>query len=169
MYEEMHLITLLAPAGSVLPGIRVLPSESEPEAITAAAGERTRTQQRIKDFALKVLIVDDEPTFRRALRYTLETDYGATVTEVPSGDAALRADIADYDVVLIDVKMPGMDGIVTCEKMLDRRVTAVLVLMSTDSSHLGSANSHHVSFYDKNHPMTALEPILLGEDGGCDA
>jgi len=168
MHEEMHVITHQAPAGSVSPGIRVLPSEGERES-TATAAQRKVTQQRIQALALRILVVDDEPTFRKALRFALETSYGAKVTEVPSGSDALQVELDDYDVILVDVKMPGMDGIVTCEEMLARGVTALIALMSTDSSHAGTASSHRVPFYDKNNPKAALEPILLSAGGGGDA
>jgi len=58
-----------------------------------------------------VLIVDDEPDVRLVARVILEA-VGYDVLEVESGEAALAAlDSGDLpDVVLLDVRMPGIDG-----------------------------------------------------------
>lgn len=59
-----------------------------------------------------VLIVDDDDTIRVALRWALE-DEGYIVYEVPDGQAAL-VHLSEHPtsmVVLLDVAMPGMDGI----------------------------------------------------------
>ena len=72
---------------------------------------------------LKVLIVDDNDTAREVLTsYT--NDFSFQVTAVPSGELAIRelvqskaVEHKDYDLVLIDYQMPGMNGIETSEKI----------------------------------------------------
>ena len=64
----------------------------------------------------KVLIVDDEPSIRRALRTTFGT-LGFDIAEAVTGEQAiplLRA--SRFDAVLLDVNMPGMGGIQTCRR-----------------------------------------------------
>jgi two-component system response regulator MprA len=57
-----------------------------------------------------VLVVDDDPSVRALLRDVLELE-GHVVTLAPDGYAALRAVAAERpDCVLLDVRMPGMDG-----------------------------------------------------------
>jgi two-component system, NtrC family, response regulator len=60
--------------------------------------------------ARTVLLVDDDPSFRRVVEYQLRED-GYRVFAVPNGAAALRQFQAEHvDVVLTDVKMPEIDG-----------------------------------------------------------
>lgn len=64
-----------------------------------------------------ILIIDDEPDIRVLLKYNLEKE-GFTVAEAENGqigiDLALKF---NPDLILLDVMMPDMDGIETCEKI----------------------------------------------------
>ncbi len=65
----------------------------------------------------KVLIVDDESAIRRALHNTLH-GMGFEVDDAVSGEAALdRVREAEYDVVLMDINMPGIGGVRACREM----------------------------------------------------
>jgi two-component system, OmpR family, KDP operon response regulator KdpE len=78
----------------------------------------------------KVLIVDDEPSIRRALRTTFGT-LGFDVSEAITGEEALpllRA--AAFDAVLLDVNMPGMGGLEACRE-IRRQFPRLAVLMLT--------------------------------------
>jgi two-component system KDP operon response regulator KdpE len=78
----------------------------------------------------KVLIVDDEPSIRRALRTTFGT-LGFDVAEAITGEQALpllRA--ANFDAVLLDINMPGMGGLEACRE-IRRQFPRVAVLMLT--------------------------------------
>ncbi|MEK6769978.1 MAG: response regulator, partial [Gemmatimonadota bacterium] len=58
-----------------------------------------------------ILIVDDEPSVRSSLEEWFRED-GFVVETAEDGQAALRAmDRGPFDIVLLDLKMPGMDGI----------------------------------------------------------
>jgi two-component system, OmpR family, KDP operon response regulator KdpE len=66
---------------------------------------------------LRVLIVDDEPAIRRALRPPL-TEMGFEVAEASRGEIALEMLRAErYDVVLLDVNMPGIGGLETLRRI----------------------------------------------------
>lgn len=66
---------------------------------------------------LKLLLVDDEEHFRRATNATLSRR-GFTVTEAGDGEEALKAIRREKpDVVLLDLKMPGMGGIETLQEI----------------------------------------------------
>jgi PAS domain S-box-containing protein len=76
---------------------------------------RSKTPSDMKD--LKVLVVDDNETSRDVLRSYLE-DFSFTVTTVETGELAIRelvsskaAENKDYDIILMDYQMPGMNGI----------------------------------------------------------
>jgi two-component system, response regulator RegA len=65
----------------------------------------------------KILLVDDEVVFTRNMAKLL-TNRGYGVTVVNSGDAAIQAlEEKDFDVVVLDLKMPGMDGITTLREI----------------------------------------------------
>jgi two-component system, OmpR family, KDP operon response regulator KdpE len=67
--------------------------------------------------AIRVLVVDDEPAIRRALRPPL-VELGFHVAEASRGEEALQVlRSAAYDVVLLDVNMPGIGGIETLKRI----------------------------------------------------
>src|SRR5580704_6167294 len=67
--------------------------------------------------AIHILLVDDEPAIRRALRLPL-AELGFQVAEASRGEEALQAlRAATYDVVLLDINMPGIGGIETLRRI----------------------------------------------------
>jgi two-component system KDP operon response regulator KdpE len=67
--------------------------------------------------AIRILVVDDEPAIRRALRPPL-MELGFQVAEASRGEEALQAlRSASYDVVLLDINMPGIGGIETLRRI----------------------------------------------------
>jgi DNA-binding NarL/FixJ family response regulator len=90
---------------------------------------------------ISVLIVDDHPVVRRGLRVLLEVQDGIKVAgEAGDGDTALAL-AAEHtpDVVLLDLKLPGMDGIAVLVALKARDSTArVLVLTSATEPALAS-------------------------------
>ena len=82
----------------------------------------------------RVLIVDDEVSIRRAVHNTLQ-GMGFQVEEASSGEAALRlVRESQFDVVLLDINMPGMGGIAACREMRKSAPRlAILMLTVRDS------------------------------------
>jgi DNA-binding NarL/FixJ family response regulator len=82
---------------------------------------------------ISVLIVDDHPVVRRGLRALLEVQDGIEVTG-EAGDGATALALAAErapDVILLDLKLPGMDGIAVLGELRTRNNPArVLVLTS---------------------------------------
>jgi DNA-binding NtrC family response regulator len=65
----------------------------------------------------RILLVDDEVDFTENMTKLLE-NRGYLVTAVNSGDSAIKALQQDkYDVMVLDLKMPGMDGITTLKEV----------------------------------------------------
>ena len=65
----------------------------------------------------KILLVDDEVVFTTNMSKLLNAR-GYRVTPVNSGDGAIRSlEAEDFDVVVLDLKMPGMDGITTLKEI----------------------------------------------------
>ncbi len=63
----------------------------------------------------KLLIVDDEPGIVDMLKSYFEPQY--EVLTAYSGDEALRKVAAVPDLILLDINMPGMDGLAVCRKI----------------------------------------------------
>jgi len=81
-----------------------------------------------------VLAVDDQKTFLRAARTLIAATPGfEQVGEAHSGEEALAlaADL-NPDFVLVDVRMPGMDGIETARRLMAADSSAMVVLVSLD-------------------------------------
>jgi len=71
----------------------------------------------MKQSVIRILLVDDEPAIRRALRPPL-IELGFQVAEASRGEEALQLlRTAVYDVVLLDVNMPGIGGIETLKRI----------------------------------------------------
>jgi CheY-like chemotaxis protein len=65
-----------------------------------------------------ILVIDDEKSIRNTLQEVLEYE-GHKVDLATNGNEGLEFfDKGDYDVVLCDIKMPGMDGIEVLEKCM---------------------------------------------------
>jgi len=66
---------------------------------------------------LNALIVDDEASFRRVLRTSLAAS-GFAIEEARSGEEAVATLVrCNFDLVLLDVNMPGMGGVEACRKI----------------------------------------------------
>jgi len=77
----------------------------------------------------KILVVDDEPTLVATLRYNLERD-GYQVTTASDGESALSAARAGRpDLIVLDLMLPGLDGLEVCRIL--RREMAAPILMLT--------------------------------------
>ena len=83
--------------------------------------------------AAKVLIVDDEPQARRVLRTAL-IPRGFEVLDAESGEKALESLRHEIpDVILLDLKMPGMDGFETCRLIRDRSEVPIMIVSARNT------------------------------------
>ena len=87
-----------------------------------------------------VLLVEDDDELRRALRSDLER-LGCKVTEAKNGDEAIRAHQREQsDVVLIDLIMPGKEGVETIAEL--RKQYASLPLVAMSGGGVGPADTY---------------------------
>lgn len=78
----------------------------------------------------KLLVVDDEPGIREGIRRTLEKR-GVHATPVGSGAEALALmDEHEFPIVLVDLKMPGMDGFDVIERIKQRLPETICIVVS---------------------------------------
>jgi two-component system, OmpR family, KDP operon response regulator KdpE len=81
----------------------------------------------------RILVVDDEPQIRRVLRTTL-TSQGYEVQDARNGEDALVAiRNSRFDLVLLDMNMPGMGGVETCRSLRSGSEVAIIMLTVHDS------------------------------------
>ncbi len=80
------------------------------------------------DNNIRILIVDDEERIRRLLRMYLERE-NYVIEEAEDGNEALeKAFTTDFDVILLDLMMPGKDGIEVCRELREKKTTPVIML-----------------------------------------
>jgi CheY-like chemotaxis protein len=100
----------------------------------------------VRSAAVTVLTVDDQEIFRRAARELIAAAEGfVQIAEAASGAEALRmARSMDPDLILLDVRMPGMDGLETARRLHEDVPHATVVLMSLDElpHHDGAQGDH---------------------------
>jgi two-component system, OmpR family, KDP operon response regulator KdpE len=91
-------------------------------------GNSQKSQVAATTNAAKILLVDDDAQVRRALRTTL-TSSGYMVVEARTGEEAIEEVQADgaVDMILLDIKMPGMGGLEACRKI--RKIFDVPILV----------------------------------------
>lgn len=79
-----------------------------------------------------ILVVDDEDRIRQLLRMYLEReDY--QVEEAENGESALdQALNKDYDLVVLDLMLPGMDGEEVCKRLREKKATPVIMLTAKE-------------------------------------
>jgi signal transduction histidine kinase len=120
------------------------------------------------DAMLHVLVVDDEPIIREEIAEFLQMQ-GIQVQAVPNGETALQRLDADpsIDVMLSDIRMPGMDGLTLAKTAIDRRGEqhAIEVVMLTGHATVNdaaaSARLRAIDFLVKPISFTTLKATLL--------
>ncbi|KGX85955.1 response regulator transcription factor [Pontibacillus litoralis] len=76
----------------------------------------------------KILVVDDEERIRRLVKMYLERE-SFEVDEAEDGEEALELALEqEYDVILLDLMLPGKDGIEVCKELREKKATPVIML-----------------------------------------
>lgn len=85
----------------------------------------------------RAMVVEDEALIRLDIVETLQDVGIDVIAEVGDGQAAIeKAAELEPDVIVMDVKMPGMDGITAAEKILEERTCAVVMLTAFSQREL---------------------------------
>ena len=119
----------------------------------------------------RILIVDDEPNVRLMFRTALSPE-GYTLSIAEDGEAGLRAQQASpSDLILMDLKMPGMDGMEALRKLRERGDDVAVIVITAHGSvpHAVEAMKHGaIDFLSK--PITpevlrkTVSSVLLRHD-----
>jgi DNA-binding response OmpR family regulator len=84
---------------------------------------------------MKILVIDDEPHVRQLMRLTLEAA-GYQVDEAANGEEGLARfrDASDYDAVVLDQKLPGINGLDTLRRFRHRKPDACVIVVTAFAS-----------------------------------
>ena len=108
-----------------------------------------------------ILIVDDEPGVRSALSGVLR-DEGYQVDAVSSGEECLdRMTRGVVDLIVLDVWLPGMDGLATLARLRERQVDAQVVLISGHGNIESAVRAIKLGAFDFVEKPLSLEKTVL--------
>src|SRR5881628_2216326 len=108
-----------------------------------------------------ILIVDDEPGVRTSLSGVLR-DEGYTVEAVSSGEECLdRVARSAVDLIVLDVWLPGMDGLATLGRLRERQVDAQVVLISGHGNIESAVRAIKMGAFDFVEKPLSLEKTVL--------
>jgi two-component system response regulator AlgR len=111
---------------------------------------------------VRVLVVDDQEPYRRAMTAVVEATEGFVVVgAAQSGEESLEAaEALQPQLVLMDVNLPGIDGIEAARRLTGRPGGPVVVLLSTyDADEFDTSDSGAVAYV----PKAAFGPDRLAE------
>jgi len=123
---------------------------------------------RIRDRRPRVLVVDDQDLFREGLVSTLSEVYASQVDSAADAGEALEKAGSGFDLVLMDVTMPGMDGFEAFREMQARALAVQVVLMTANKSEERDARAQElgIPLLGKPIELEELERVLLACLGG---
>jgi AmiR/NasT family two-component response regulator len=137
-------------------------ASTEPAESSRAVGPSGRDDERTR-----VLIAEDEAIIRLDLKEMLQEEGIDVVGEAADGEAALRlARERTPDLVIMDIKMPGLDGLAAAEKVVEEDLAAVLILTAFSGRDLvqraaeAGAMGYLVKPFQKSDLLPAIELAL---------
>jgi len=105
----------------------------------------------------RVLVVDDDPQIRRVMRTTLEAK-GYDIDEAGSGEQALDLTRSEkYDLIILDVNLPGKSGVETCREIRTLSTTPIIMLTVRD------AGEDKIEALDAGAFDYVTKPFAMGE------
>jgi two-component system nitrogen regulation response regulator NtrX len=109
----------------------------------------------------RILVVDDEEPIRKTLRMALEYE-GYDVVEASSGPEALvLLDRESADLVFLDIKMPGMDGLEVLEKLRERSSAPPVIMVSGHGTVQTAVTATKLGAFDFIEKPLETERVLL--------
>lgn len=131
-----------------------------------------RNEEQVpREARLRVLIADDDPLVRRVIRDILTRADISVVGEAQDGRDAVRlARHYQPDIVLLDVVMPGVDGLTALEQMIaDERIDARIVMLSVRGEHdvaFLALRKGAMGYLNKDVDLAVLPRVLLDVSTG---
>jgi two-component system, NtrC family, nitrogen regulation response regulator NtrX len=114
----------------------------------------------------RILIVDDEAGVRASLGAVLR-DEGYTVDTADSGEACLEQVVErPPDVILLDIWLPGIDGLATLERLRERRTEAAVIMISGHASVEAAVRATKLGAFDFIEKPLSIEKTVLAVRNG---
>jgi two-component system, NtrC family, nitrogen regulation response regulator NtrX len=108
-----------------------------------------------------ILVVDDEPGVRSSLSGVLR-DEGFDVEAAASGEECLeRAALSTFDVIVLDVWLPGVDGLMTLQRLRERKVDSQVVMISGHGNIESAVRAIKMGAFDFVEKPLSLEKTVL--------
>ncbi|WP_133365861.1 response regulator [Qipengyuania sediminis] len=108
-----------------------------------------------------ILFVEDDPMNRRVVRDMLQV-VGAEMSEAPDAETGLRMiDEKPYTVVLMDIRMPGMDGLTAIRKIRSESVSSADVPVIVVTADI--APDLKARCFDAGADDVILKPVAMGD------
>jgi len=95
----------------------------------------------------KILIADDDTLVREAV-YKILSMFGHSVVPCASGEEALAALTADFDLIILDINMPGLDGFETLKLINDRNYGIPVIFLTGAGSMEYAVKAINLGAYD---------------------
>src|SRR5215212_10001754 len=109
----------------------------------------------------RILVVDDEPEIRRSVRMILEYE-GYEVVEAASGpEGVTMAERESPDLVFLDIKMPGMDGLDALQRIKASNETLPVVIISGHGTVSTAVEATKAGAFDFIEKPLASERVLV--------
>ena len=108
-----------------------------------------------------ILVVDDEPGVRSSVSGVL-TDEGFDVDAVGTGEECLeRANSDAYDVIVLDIWLPGLDGLTTLQRLRERQIDSQVVIISGHGNIESAVRAIKMGAFDFIEKPLSLEKTVL--------
>jgi len=76
----------------------------------------------------RLLVVDDEPVLLKGLKYSLEQENYEIDTAVDGEEAYEKAQSEEYDLIILDLMLPKMNGLEVCKKIREKSMVPIIIL-----------------------------------------
>ncbi len=108
-----------------------------------------------------ILVVDDEPGVRSSVSGVL-SDEGFDVDTAGTGEECLeRANNSAYDVIVLDIWLPGLDGLTTLQRLRERQIDSQVVIISGHGNIESAVRAIKMGAFDFVEKPLSLEKTVL--------
>src|SRR2546422_10346920 len=109
----------------------------------------------------RILIVDDEPGIRQSLKGVFEDEGFSTETVSTGEDCLLKIEHDSYDLVLLDIWLPGIDGLDTLRKLREKSPQTHVIMISGHATIATAVSATKLGAFDFIEKPLSLEHTLL--------
>lgn len=118
--------------------------------------------------AMRILLIDDEPDFLDLMSKRLGRR-GVDLAVAPDGEQGLAAAANDeFDVIILDVRMPGMDGIEVLRRLREIHIRAEVLLLTGHASLEAARQGLELGAFDYLIKPVSINDLLFKLQDACE-